>query len=179
MTAYTAIGDGELIVDRPITESLLTRLRDNPIAISEGSAGAPKVQSDGLEPNGDGTLYLLSAPTGGSEPQTAVKKIMEFRVQRAGTVTCRTEGLRPPGIPDANLQVYKNAVEYGPNNDLPGNNTVYEFADSLFFEAGDRIQLYVESTGTGDVDWKFSVTGEGTDCQFQSKENYADFPGDL
>ena len=45
MTAYTAIADGEIDTDSPITESLLTRFRNNPIAITEGSTGAPKIQT--------------------------------------------------------------------------------------------------------------------------------------
>ena len=41
MADYTPIGDGELIADQPITQALMTRLRDNPIAIIERAAGAP------------------------------------------------------------------------------------------------------------------------------------------
>lgn len=45
MTTYTTIAGSEIDVDSPITESLFTRLRDNPIAISEGSSGAPQIQT--------------------------------------------------------------------------------------------------------------------------------------
>ena len=41
MADYTPIGDGEMIADQPITQALITRLRDNPIAIIERAAGAP------------------------------------------------------------------------------------------------------------------------------------------
>lgn len=50
MTAYTAIADSEIDVDSPITESLMTRLRNNPIAITEGSAGAPLIQTAAYQP---------------------------------------------------------------------------------------------------------------------------------
>lgn len=43
MTTYSAIPGTDIDTDSPITESLMTKLRDNPIAISEGSTGAPKV----------------------------------------------------------------------------------------------------------------------------------------
>jgi len=43
MTSYNAIVSGEIDADSPITADLMSKLRDNPIAISEGSSGAPKV----------------------------------------------------------------------------------------------------------------------------------------
>lgn len=48
MTTYTAIVGSEIDVDSPITESLMTRLRDNPIAITEGASGAPNIQTAAL-----------------------------------------------------------------------------------------------------------------------------------
>jgi len=48
MTTYTTINNNEVDADSPITESLLTRLRDNPIAITEGATGAPTIQAGAL-----------------------------------------------------------------------------------------------------------------------------------
>jgi hypothetical protein len=48
MTSYVAIASGEIDADSPITADLMSKLRDNPIAISEGSAGAPKVMAAAL-----------------------------------------------------------------------------------------------------------------------------------
>jgi len=48
MTVYNPITDGQVDPDSPITSTLMTNLRNNPIAITEGSAGAPKVQRDGI-----------------------------------------------------------------------------------------------------------------------------------
>jgi len=59
MTAYTTITNSEIDTDSPVTESLMTRMRDNPIAITEGSSGAPAIQTAALE------------QTGGSEAVTA------------------------------------------------------------------------------------------------------------
>ena len=44
MTAYVTIADSEIDPDSPITTGLKTKERDNPIAITEGSSGAPKIQ---------------------------------------------------------------------------------------------------------------------------------------
>ena len=48
MTTYTAIPNSDVDQDSPVTQTLITLLRDNPIAITEGASGAPKVQSKGL-----------------------------------------------------------------------------------------------------------------------------------
>lgn len=39
MTTYTAIPNSDIDRDSPITEPLMTLLRDNPIAITEGAWG--------------------------------------------------------------------------------------------------------------------------------------------
>lgn len=45
MTAYSAIADSDIDPESPITTGLMTKLRDNPIAIAEGSSGAPTVDN--------------------------------------------------------------------------------------------------------------------------------------
>lgn len=42
-TSYTAIADGAVDAESPITTGLETKLRDNPLAIAEQTAGAPTV----------------------------------------------------------------------------------------------------------------------------------------
>jgi hypothetical protein len=49
MTTYSAIASGELDADSPVTDLLMLRLSDNPIATAEGSTGAP-VLSSGWHP---------------------------------------------------------------------------------------------------------------------------------
>lgn len=49
MTTYTAIPNSDIDRDSPITEPLMTLLRDNPIAISEGATGAPRILSPALD----------------------------------------------------------------------------------------------------------------------------------
>ncbi len=43
MTTYTAILDTQVDPDAPITSGLGYQFRDNPIAIAEGAAGAPRI----------------------------------------------------------------------------------------------------------------------------------------
>ena len=71
MTTYTAITNGEIDQDSPVTQPLLTALRDNPIAIAEGASGAPIVAA-GWHPydmvevgdGNDGEFYDFSVDGG-------------------------------------------------------------------------------------------------------------------
>lgn len=49
MADYTPILDDEILPDSPGTSILFFRLRDNPQAIAEGAAGAPRVQIGALQ----------------------------------------------------------------------------------------------------------------------------------
>lgn len=48
MTTYTTIADSDIDPESPGTTTLFTRLRDNPIAITEGAAGAPSIANAAL-----------------------------------------------------------------------------------------------------------------------------------
>lgn len=56
MTTYVAIPNGDIDQDSPGTQPLFTALRDNPIAITEGAAGAPR--------NTDASLSTTATTTG-------------------------------------------------------------------------------------------------------------------
>jgi hypothetical protein len=49
MTTYTAIPNADIDQDSPVTQPLMTALRDNPIAITEGATGAPRMVAAGIE----------------------------------------------------------------------------------------------------------------------------------
>lgn len=62
MTSYVAIANGEIDQDSPVTQALMTALRDNPIAITEGDASAPKVESIAVETR----RFVFVMPTSGT-----------------------------------------------------------------------------------------------------------------
>ena len=59
MADWKNIPDAAVDPDAPVTSDLMYSLRDNPVAIAEGSAGAPKVQGQALE---NVFLATLSSP---------------------------------------------------------------------------------------------------------------------
>ena len=49
MTTYVAIPNGDIDQDSPVTQPLMTALRDNPLAMFEGDATAPRLALPALE----------------------------------------------------------------------------------------------------------------------------------
>lgn len=49
-TTYTAIDASRIDQDSPIDEPLMRNLRDNPIALAEGAAGAPRINGRAIRP---------------------------------------------------------------------------------------------------------------------------------
>lgn len=72
MTAYTTITNGQIDADSPIDEALMTALRDNPIAITEGSSGAPKIQAAALEQAGGSEAVTRATIREGAVGQTEI-----------------------------------------------------------------------------------------------------------
>lgn len=67
MADWTDITDEQVNPDAPVTSDLAYAFRDNPVAIAEGSSGAPKVQSEALNMKSgsgarttEGTLFTLN-----------------------------------------------------------------------------------------------------------------------
>lgn len=64
MTTYTAIADTEIDAESPLTEELMTRVRDNPIALAEGATGAPRIWGSAIaRPQDMPTLTVTAADT--------------------------------------------------------------------------------------------------------------------
>lgn len=61
MTTYTAITNGQIDQDSPITQPLMTAMRDNPIAITEGATGAPRIYGNSFAQLSDLPVLTVSA----------------------------------------------------------------------------------------------------------------------
>lgn len=67
MTAYTDPATMSTISGAPATEALMTALKLNPVAITEGSSGAPKVQPAAL----DSTVLVINGASWGGVQSVA------------------------------------------------------------------------------------------------------------
>ena len=107
MTTYTPIANGSVAAGSPIDESLVTALRDNPIAISEGSAGAPKIQTAAYQDGGVTNTKLsqvaltsaagdvcLASGVGMSIFDTGDTTEIVFKINTTGTYRIRAKIIR-------------------------------------------------------------------------------------
>ena len=70
MTTWTEITDAALEPGKPIRSVDGLALRDNAIAISEGSSGAPKIQNAALDTNSVSNVKVVNATLGAEKFQT-------------------------------------------------------------------------------------------------------------
>ena len=123
MTSYTPIANGSVDAGSPIDEGLITALRDNPIAISEGSTGAPPIASTAVlleagitafpEPvAGDVRIYGGVLTNGVSEVSGAINDTFgpTHTMLRSGTFRFRIRYGKTSGIGTARMKLYKNDV---------------------------------------------------------------------
>lgn len=61
MTAFTTLTSGSLAVGKPLTSTIALALRDNPLAIAEGDASAPRLYGKAAARLGNGLLTLTIA----------------------------------------------------------------------------------------------------------------------
>jgi hypothetical protein len=63
MADWTDILNSEVDTDSPITEALMTALRDNPVAIAEGASGAPTISNLAFDGTGVNRVIGTNALT--------------------------------------------------------------------------------------------------------------------
>lgn len=116
--AYSAITAGEIDQDSPITTGLMTRLRDNPIAIAAGDSGAPRIQTNALDTgvvtgakiaNDTITIANFAAPSASDAYPVAFFHSVTIN-EEASWQVAKSGGYRVSitGHLNARAQVYKN-----------------------------------------------------------------------
>ena len=97
MATFTSIPDTDLDGNSPITEPLMLALRDNPLAIAQGDASAPNIQTDALQDalitnakmanNSVGVDQMIDNSVGNDELKKAFQLDGTFSVTGAGYFT--------------------------------------------------------------------------------------------
>lgn len=92
MTTYIDVPDTQVQTDAPVTSTLMTQLRDNPIAMMEGSADAPRLRPQAMYSPltaGDSLAYVARSDISNT---TNVYKIgIDFTFVQSGTIRATLE----------------------------------------------------------------------------------------
>ena len=155
MTTYTAIADADIDTDSPITESLMTKIRDNPIAITEGASGAPLIQNAALATDSVQAAQIQANAVGSSEiAAAAVTFASEISTPSDDVnLTSTTGGTAiPAGIynlgrstTSCHLEIYCGSTQgWQP---LAGVSTPVTDFDQQIASDGTSVRLRAQSTG--------------------------------
>lgn len=170
MTGYVTISNTAIDQDSPITVALVTALRDNPIAITEGASGAPKIQTAALQ-DGLITLAKLKTPASGNnilwsywnnDTSAAAEDAWNgdlwcnVRIQKTGTYKIRIVVKKTAGGSSTYLKaiINKNGTNTGSECSATGSGAVTATLDQDFsLSAGDEIsyQFYKHRYNPVDV----------------------------
>lgn len=163
MTTYTAINNTEIDAESPVTEELVTRLRDNPLAIGEGATGAPRIRGAGIaRPQDLPTLTVAAANTIGVETSCDVTdgttstnnpayQVSRTWVLQSVTGSVRVSGtLTSSGGAQVNARAYKNGVQQGSTTSTNTNTSVSWDISAVPTDTLD-IRISSDSVGTNAV----------------------------
>ena len=148
MTSYIAIVNSEIDPNSGITADLMTKMRDNPIAMAEGASGAPRVYGAAMYGAVAGAVIQRNCLPFGNESATSssVTKVVTKIIPSAFTaivgctvrlnLTCVQSGYA------GEVRVYKNAAVVQTYTTNQTSTTL-----DVILAAGDCIA--VDCTGTG------------------------------
>lgn len=177
-TTYTAISDVTAAVDKPVTQSLVRALRDNPIAITEGASGAPNIVPAALNlryfrasRTSNQNISALSAQkvsfnTEVYDPGSNYDNVTNFRFtpDQAGIylVGVTVRGVLPTGTDGIQAVVAKNGSSVASALSVQANNTLVH---------GVTCMTIVQMNGSTDYLEGFAgvVTGSATTWNVQGE----------
>lgn len=178
MTSYTAIPNGDIDQDSPITQPLMTALRDNPIAMAEGDDPAPRILGEAAGRDSSVAARRLPVAT------VAAGSVASSQGQGAVTGTISTTSLTNVVAYTYTIRSYSGTLRFSvtQTNSGGGGNAIAEI-----YKNNILVQSYTRSPGTtvrtNDVtvavddviEWRHRITGAG-DSQLTSAVVSADNP---
>lgn len=162
MTAYVTIPDTDIDQDSPVTQTLMTALRDNAIAITEGSSGAPRIQAKALGDDvasGGAQNCLTDFRTYGSTA-TSWDLVMRWSVYNGGSVRVGFRHRAVGASTAAEAKVEKNT---NVQNSWSTSSTSYvDRQVTVNINSGDTLDIWVQTNfGSTDIDDIYMSTSGG------------------
>lgn len=162
MTAYVPILDGDIDQDSPVTQTLMTALRDNSIAITEGSSGAPRIQAKALGDDvasGGTQNCLVQSQTHGTT-STSWTLVMRWSVYNGGSVRVGFRHRAVGASTNAEAKVEKNT---NVQNSWSTSSTSYvDRQIAVNINSGDTLDIWVRTDfGSTEIDDIYMSTDGG------------------
>jgi len=152
---YTAIPNSDTDPDSPLTTGLITKLRDNPIAMAEGSAGAPKIETAAYTAGSVDQAAIGAAAVGQGELITASGAVSTSNTVNPSLLTLpggqygfypRTKESGDGGSANISADFPQQGNTYGSFIHLKANTSGTMYAQQLYIQASPPYNL-----GDGDI----------------------------
>lgn len=154
MTDYTTISDTSVDPDAPLTSQLAYAWRDNPIAISEGANGAPRIYMTALQNPSVGSVARYRNNTVQQWSGTTYSVVMTFAFIQSGTVRIDLSHRKDSGT--ASLVVVNKSNESGTTAVASWSETAGTWTNrtvDVTVAIGDRIDIaHAGSGGSDDIE---------------------------
>lgn len=135
MTTYTAIPDTDIDPESPVTVGLMTLLRDNPLAIQEGDATAPKIANAALVGYPWAAGSFAANAIAQSDIQASAVGQAELK-SSAGTVSRTTLGVDHYTLPGGAYGLYPETMTTRPGGTDGGVRGCYFLGGNYLAESG-------------------------------------------
>ena len=165
MPEYQEILDTEVEPEAPLTSSLGVRFRDNPIAVWEGAAGAPKVRTVALQPPEAGQSFLIMRlqesafstviqdffPTEANN-RASNSRHLGVTVLVPGVITCYAQHRLAAGSESSELRVIKNGSQV---QSWSTSSTSFQTRSvDVSVDLGDSVVFQQRYTDSGESAWR-------------------------
>ncbi len=142
MTDFTTISDTTLAQDKPLTQTIVRALRDNPVAMGEGDPTAPAINARAIEVVAGGVLTYgdYTSQSASSTSDTAVKGVI-LPYKGSYRVVFNVSGSGSTFF----ARMYLNGVAIG--TELVTTSSAESTQDISGINSGDVLQIRVRAVG--------------------------------
>jgi hypothetical protein len=144
MATWTTIPDSSLEPGKPIRSIDTLALRDNPVAIAEGAAGAPRVLSFAFEPLDAGDVIRSRYDSQDQSDTTVYALVADWAFMQYGSVRISCELRNTSGSTASNCQVRRVRNNVSTTLTTLSNNTAsfVQRTVDVSVVMGDKIELW-------------------------------------
>lgn len=142
--AWITIANSEIDQDSPITQTLMTALRDNVPAALNGDSGAPRLQVAALQEVAAGGSIKLRNDGTASTTSLSYQGVIDFNIMQAGTIRAEVRH-RAPGSGSSDVRVLRNATEI--NSWSTSSSSFVSRSVDFSVSPGDRIRIQYRAQG--------------------------------
>jgi hypothetical protein len=151
MATWTTVPDSSLEPGKPIRSIDALALRDNPVAIAEGAAGAPRILSFALEPLDAGDVIRSRDDGEITNSSTFYELVASWSFMQYGSVRIYMELRVNAGTTSAQVRRTRNGSTVTLATLANSHSTYASRTADVSVEMGDKVEIYFRNDNFGGI----------------------------